>query len=147
LQNIEVNNANMAVPESFAFLYNLRTMNAMTENKDWIGAWIRKARTHWGRNQEALGEAVSVTKGNISSWENNRHAPGVQQLTMISQVTGYPLPDQILKYMSSNAQQCAIDGSSLSAQAMQVAQAFDRLADPAQKNAMIAMLRTWGVLK
>jgi hypothetical protein len=38
-------------------------------------------------------------------------------------------------------------GIKASAEAIEIAQAFDRLADPAQRNAVAGMLRAWGVMK
>jgi transcriptional regulator with XRE-family HTH domain len=124
-------------------------MNTSTENTDWIGAWVRDARKHWDRSQEALGEAMSLTKGNISAWENNRHHPGIEQLTKISELTGYPLPDRILNlrnmeqltFINTEAQQVG-----LSEQALKIARAFDHLDKPSQRAAVIAQLQAFGVL-
>jgi len=56
-----------------------------------LKVWIREARKHKGWTQEQLGEALGVTKGNVSGWENGRHEPGYSQLAKIAQETGYPL--------------------------------------------------------
>ncbi len=53
--------------------------------------WIRSARKHKGWTQEQLGDAMGVTKGNVSGWENGRHEPGYSQLTKISSLTGYSM--------------------------------------------------------
>jgi transcriptional regulator with XRE-family HTH domain len=126
-------------------------MNTFTENTDWIGAWIRDARKHWGRSQEALGEAMALTKGNISAWENNRHSPSIQQLTKISELTGYSLPDRILSRMSLDMKYAVTDHvptptATLSPRAIEIAKAFDRLQKPAQRAAVIAQLEAFGVL-
>jgi phage repressor protein C with HTH and peptisase S24 domain len=53
--------------------------------------WVREARKHKGWTQEQLGDAMGVTKGNVSGWENARHEPGYAQLVKIASVTGYSL--------------------------------------------------------
>lgn len=127
-------------------------MNAVM-NTDWIGAWIREARRHWGKSQETLGEAMSLTKGNISAWENNRHSPSIQQLTKVSELTGYPLPEEILQHFPGSAKlqppamQEDVNSNNLSSQALEVARAFDSLENPAQKWAVIMQLRAFGVLR
>lgn len=68
-------------------------MSNQTKTSKWLGEWVRQARRHWGKSQEALGEALSVTKGNVSAWENGRHAPSYQQILEISRITGYPTRD------------------------------------------------------
>lgn len=65
------------------FLYT-RRMN--------IGDWIRAARKAAGVNQEQLGEALGVTKGNVSAWENNRHEPSYSQMLKIAERAGWQAP-------------------------------------------------------
>lgn len=60
-----------------------------------IAAWVRQARAHWGQSQEALGDLLGKTKGNVSAWENGRHEPSFKQVLQISAITGYPLPAEI----------------------------------------------------
>lgn len=57
-----------------------------------IKDWVRAARNHKGWSQTQLGEAVGRTKANIGHWETGKHAPSYEQLVLISQQTGYPLP-------------------------------------------------------
>lgn len=57
-----------------------------------LNDWVFAARKHAGMTQEALGEKLSVTKANVSAWENARHEPSFGQLQSISELTGYPLP-------------------------------------------------------
>lgn len=57
-----------------------------------IGKWIADARAHGQLTQLKLADEMSVTKGNVSGWENNRHAPSYQQMLRISQLTGFALP-------------------------------------------------------
>lgn len=56
-----------------------------------IKEWVRAARKHKDWTQEQLGDAMGVTKGNVSGWENGRHEPGYSQLARIAQITGFPL--------------------------------------------------------
>ncbi|MFT3720396.1 helix-turn-helix transcriptional regulator [Pseudorhodoferax sp.] len=58
-----------------------------------IKDWVRSARQHAGLTQAQLGEALNVTKGNVSGWENGRHNPSYEQIRAIAQRTGVPLPD------------------------------------------------------
>lgn len=57
-----------------------------------IGEWIRTARKLAGVNQEQLGEALGVTKGNVSAWENNRHEPSYSQMLKIAERAGWKIP-------------------------------------------------------
>ena len=58
-----------------------------------IGDWIKSARAAKGWNQERLGEAVGVSKANVSHWETGKHEPSFNQLLRIRDVTGYALRD------------------------------------------------------
>lgn len=68
---------------------NFSTLACM-EMKDWIHA----ARLHAKLTQQQLGDAMGVTKGNVSSWEKGRHEASHEQLVRIATITGYqePLP-------------------------------------------------------
>jgi SOS-response transcriptional repressor LexA len=57
-----------------------------------LKAWVRKARNHAQITQEQLGEALGVTKANVSGWENGLHKPSYEQVLKISEVTGEPQP-------------------------------------------------------
>lgn len=54
--------------------------------------WIRAARQSARLTQEQLGEAMGLTKGNVSAWENGRHEASHDQLVRIASVTGYAVP-------------------------------------------------------
>lgn len=58
-----------------------------------IGDWVRAARASKGWNQDQLGDAVGVTKANVSHWETGKHEPSFGQLLKIRDATGYPLRD------------------------------------------------------
>lgn len=57
-----------------------------------IGEWVKAARKHGKLTQDAVGELLGRTKGNISGWERGHHRPSFQQMEIISTATGYPLP-------------------------------------------------------
>lgn len=57
-----------------------------------ISKWLIDARSNAELTQTQLGEKLSVTKGNVSAWENDRHEPGWSQMLKISEITEYPLP-------------------------------------------------------
>lgn len=59
-----------------------------------IREWVRAARLHAKLTQTQLGEALGVTKGNVSAWETGRHEPSYGNLLKIAEVTrfGTPLP-------------------------------------------------------
>lgn len=61
-----------------------------------IATYVRQARKRAGLTQTQLGDALNVTKGNISAWECGRHSPGIEQLGRIAQITGEPIPLTIL---------------------------------------------------
>lgn len=57
-----------------------------------IKEWILTARSTKKMTQTQLGEAMGVTKGNVSAWENGRHEPSWSQMLRISELTGVALP-------------------------------------------------------
>lgn len=59
-----------------------------------IPEWVLAARQHAKMTQGDLGEKLGLTRGNISSWEKGRHEPGYRQLIKVSELTGYPMPQQ-----------------------------------------------------
>lgn len=129
-------------------------MNAAM-NTDWIGTWIREARRYWGKSQETLGEAMGLTKGNVSAWENNRHQPSIQQLTRVSELTRYPLPEELIQHLPGGAKTQVIINEEeikeitrkhLSDQALEVAKAFDKLKSPSQKYAVLMQLKAFGAM-
>lgn len=53
-----------------------------------ISEWIAQARANRGWTQGLLAEALNVTRGNISAWENGRHEPSLSQIKRISELCG-----------------------------------------------------------
>lgn len=56
-----------------------------------LNEWVKAARQHAKLTQEQLGERLSLTKGNISGWENGRHQPSFDQVQRIAEITGYTM--------------------------------------------------------
>lgn len=54
--------------------------------------WVREARTSSNLTQTQLGEALGVSKANVSAWENGHHEPSWSQMLRIRSITGMPLP-------------------------------------------------------
>ncbi|MBY4730767.1 XRE family transcriptional regulator [Cupriavidus pauculus] len=54
--------------------------------------WVRDARERSNLTQTQLGEALGVSKANVSAWENGRHEPSWSQMLKIRSITGMPLP-------------------------------------------------------
>ncbi|VVD95940.1 peptidase S24 [Pandoraea iniqua] len=54
--------------------------------------WVRDARTKSGMTQTQMGDALGVSKANISAWENGHHEPSWSQMLKIRSMTGMPLP-------------------------------------------------------
>lgn len=57
-----------------------------------ISAWIKASRLNADMTQTDLGDALGVTKGNISAWENGRHEPSYSQLLKVAEATKATLP-------------------------------------------------------
>ncbi len=58
-----------------------------------IGEWVRAAREAKGWSQTQLGDAIGVSKANVSHWETAKHEPSFGQLLAIRDKTGHPLHD------------------------------------------------------
>lgn len=70
--------------------------HAAMEKEFDIASWVREARISAELSQEALGEKLGKTKGNISAWEKGRHEPSFKQVIQISAITGHLLPAGIV---------------------------------------------------
>ncbi|QKH45702.1 helix-turn-helix transcriptional regulator [Achromobacter denitrificans] len=57
-----------------------------------ISVWIKASRQSAAMTQTELGDALGVTKGNISAWENGRHEPSYSQMLRIAELTNSRLP-------------------------------------------------------
>ncbi|MCX7062824.1 MAG: helix-turn-helix domain-containing protein [Gammaproteobacteria bacterium] len=55
-----------------------------------LGLWVKQARNSANLSQEQLAHELGCTKGNVSAWENNRHAPSVAQVDLIARLTNFP---------------------------------------------------------
>lgn len=61
-----------------------------------LSAWLKTARKTSQKTQAQLAQALDVTKGNVSAWENGRHKPSYAQLLRISEITGVSLNNEIV---------------------------------------------------
>lgn len=43
---------------------------------------------------DEMGRCIGRSKANVSLWESGRHRPSAEMLTLISSLTGYPLPGE-----------------------------------------------------
>lgn len=69
-------------------IFTLTPMNT----KSWVSAWIKEARRHAGWTQDEFGALMSVSKQNVSAWENAHHEPSITQMLDIAARTDYRLP-------------------------------------------------------
>ncbi len=64
-----------------------------------VGEWVARARAHnrgQGRKltQQELADELSVSKQNVSAWENGHHEPSINQFLRIAAITGYPIAEE-----------------------------------------------------
>lgn len=65
-----------------------------------IGANIKKIRTTKGLSQQAFAELFELTRGNISSYEENRAEPRIETVMQIANHFGIPLNQFITQNLS-----------------------------------------------
>jgi len=65
-----------------------------------IGANIKKIRTTKGLSQQAFAEVFHLTRGNISSYEENRAEPRIETVIQIANYFGIPLNQFITQSLS-----------------------------------------------
>lgn len=65
-----------------------------------IGANIKKIRTTKGLSQQAFAELFQLTRGNISSYEENRAEPRIETVIQIANYFGIPLNQFITQNLS-----------------------------------------------
>src|SRR5690606_23942627 len=65
-----------------------------------IGANIKKIRTTKGLSQQAFGELFQLTRGNISSYEENRAEPRIETVIQIANYFSIPLNQFITQNLS-----------------------------------------------
>jgi transcriptional regulator with XRE-family HTH domain len=100
--------------------------------------WVKAARSHGTkRTQEALGEALGVSKQNVNAWEKGRHEPSYAQIVRIAQLTGYQLPAEAREAGDAEPSAPAA-AAGLSGRALAVATLFDQLS-PRDKQAVEAL--------
>lgn len=57
-----------------------------------IGHWVKQCRNEAGLTQTELGEKLSVSKGNVSAWETNKHEPSYVQMVEIAKAAFFKVP-------------------------------------------------------
>lgn len=67
-----------------------------------IGKNIKKIRNVRGLSQQAFADLFSLTRGNISSYEESRAEPRIETVAKIANFFGIPLSDFIEKELSVN---------------------------------------------
>lgn len=67
-----------------------------------VGRNIKKIRSVKGLSQQAFADIFSLTRGNISSYEELRAEPKIEIIVNIAKYFGIPLNDFILKDLSVN---------------------------------------------
>lgn len=67
-----------------------------------VGRNIKKIRSVKGLSQQAFADLFSLTRGNISSYEELRAEPKIEIIVNIAKYFGIPLNDFILKDLSVN---------------------------------------------
>lgn len=65
-----------------------------------IGANIKKIRTTKGLSQQAFSDLFELTRGNISSYEENRAVPRIETVIQIANYFGIPLNQFITQNLS-----------------------------------------------
>lgn len=66
---------------------------SVAKTRTYLGSWLRAARESRGWTQDRLGDALGVTKQNVSHWETGKHEPSFEQILRIRDLTGHPLRD------------------------------------------------------
>ncbi|GAB7128057.1 hypothetical protein JCM19000A_25640 [Silvimonas sp. JCM 19000] len=56
-----------------------------------LNEWILACRQQANLTQQGLADMLSVTKANVSAWENGRHQPSYGQIVAIYRISGATL--------------------------------------------------------
>ena len=57
-----------------------------------VGQWVKACRAAAAITQTTLGDALGVTKGNVSAWENDKHEPSYSQMVEIVRLARFEVP-------------------------------------------------------
>jgi transcriptional regulator with XRE-family HTH domain len=63
--------------------------------KEELGARIRKARLDAGMTQSDVAKRVHTVISCVSNWETGKRNPGIEQLSILSQIFGIPIGDLV----------------------------------------------------
>lgn len=98
---------------------NPQTQTAPVQDAQALGERIRQLRTARGLSQEALAEALDVSRQAVAKWERGASLPSMANLLALSRVSGVPLSE--LTGMPQEAEQ-APDGQNASGVPAQASQ-------------------------
>lgn len=65
------------------------------EIQEIVAKWIKKSRLDAGLTGDQLGEALGVSKQNVSHWETMKHEPSFSQIVKIGAVCKARLPKEL----------------------------------------------------
>jgi len=63
---------------------SLRPADYLYDSHMEIAEWIKTSRKQARITQDQLADALGVTRGNVSGWENGRHEPNISQIKRIA---------------------------------------------------------------
>lgn len=95
-----------------------------------ISEWVSKARSSKGWTQVQMGDALGLTKGNVSAWEKGRHEPSYRQILKIRELTG----------VTTLPLGAAMEGETSSPEAKMFAFYFDQLSADRRMKALPALI-------
>lgn len=72
---------------------NPQTQTAPVQDAQALGERIRQLRTARGLSQEALAEALDVSRQAVAKWERGASLPSMANLLALSRVSGVPLSE------------------------------------------------------
>lgn len=72
---------------------NPQTQTAPAQDAQALGERIRQLRTARGLSQEALAEALDVSRQAVAKWERGASLPSMANLLALSRVSGVPLSE------------------------------------------------------
>lgn len=93
---------------------NPQTQTESVQKAQDLGARIRQLRTERGLSQEALAEALDVSRQAVAKWERGASLPSTANLLALSRISGVPLSE--LTGMPQEAEQAPAEQSASAGQ-------------------------------
>ncbi|MFG1230260.1 helix-turn-helix domain-containing protein [Xanthobacter wiegelii] len=100
-----------------------------------VGLRIRECRAAAGLSQMSLAQALGITFQQVQKYENGRNRVSASRLVMIAQTLGVSLLD-----LFPAASLVSVPRQPLGKQAYGVAQAFERISDPAVRRSIATLV-------